>query len=112
MISFTTMVIADLALIFANRSRTRTILATLRKPNPALWWVTGGTLLFLVLALFVPYLRGLFGFAPLHVWEIAVIGGTGLLSILVSESVKTRLFRRVLGGGKEMEAMPEPQSVK
>ncbi len=95
MISFTTMVIADLVLIFANRSRTRTILATLRKPNPALWWVTGGTLLFLILALFVPYLRGLFSFAPLHLWELGVIAGTGLLSILVSESVKTRLFRRV-----------------
>jgi hypothetical protein len=48
----------------------------------------------------VPYLRGLFSFAPLHLWEIGVIGGTGLLSILVSESVKTRLFRRVFGGGK------------
>jgi Ca2+-transporting ATPase len=100
MISFTTLVIADLALIFANRSRTRSIFATLRTPNPALWWVTGGTILFLVLALFVPYLRGLFSFAPLHLWELGVIGGTGLLSILVSESVKTRLFRRVFSDGK------------
>ena len=100
MISFTTMVIADLALIFANRSRTRTIIATLSKPNPALWWVTGGTLLFLILALFVPFLRGLFNFAPLHLWELGVIVVTGLLSILVSESVKTRLFRRVFSEGK------------
>jgi Ca2+-transporting ATPase len=100
MISFATMVIADLALIFANRSRTRSILATLRRPNPALWWVTGGTLLFLILALFVPYLRGLFSFAPLHLWELGVIGGTGVLSILVSESVKTGLFRKVFTEGK------------
>lgn len=100
MISFATLVIADLALIFANRSRTRSIIATLSKPNPALWWVTAGTMLFLVLALFVPYLRGLFKFAPLHLWELGVIAGTGLLSILVSESVKSSIFRRVFSEGK------------
>ncbi|HEX9028234.1 MAG TPA: cation-translocating P-type ATPase [Anaerolineales bacterium] len=95
MITFASLVIADLGLIFANRSRTRPILATLRTPNPALWWVTGGTLLFLALALMVPFLRGLFSFAPLHLWELGLIAATGLVSILISESVKLGIFRRV-----------------
>ena len=36
-VSFTTLVLANLGLIFANRSWSRTILSTLRTPNPALW---------------------------------------------------------------------------
>ena len=96
MISFSSLVIANLGLIFANRSRTRSILATLSTPNPALWWVTGGTLAFLILALVVPFFRGLFSFAPLHLWELVLIALAGLLSVFVSESVKLRLFRKFL----------------
>jgi len=96
MISFSSLVIANLGLIFANRSRTRSILATLSTPNPALWWVTGGTLAFLVLALAVPFFRGLFSFAPLHLWELVLIALAGLLSVFVSESVKLRMFRKFM----------------
>jgi Ca2+-transporting ATPase len=95
MVSFASLVIADLGLIFANRSRSRSILATLRTPNPALWWVSGGALVFLSLALFVPFLRGLFSFAPLHTGELLIILVTGLVGILISESVKTRAFQNL-----------------
>jgi Ca2+-transporting ATPase len=95
MISFASLVIADLGLIFANRSRTRTIISTLRIPNPALWWVTGGTLVFLAAALFVPYIRSLFSFAPLHLWEMGFIAVAGLLAVLVSESVKMKALQRI-----------------
>ena len=95
MISFASLVIADLGLIFANRSRTRTIISTLSMPNPALWWVTGGTLIFLAAALFIPYIRSLFSFAPLHLWEMGFISFTGLLAILVSESVKMKALQRI-----------------
>ncbi|MEJ2599657.1 MAG: cation-translocating P-type ATPase [Anaerolineales bacterium] len=93
MVSFTSLVIADLGLIFANRSRSRTILATLSTPNPALWWVSGGALSFLGLALFVPFLRRLFSFGPLHMQELPIVLVTGLVGILISESVKTRPFQ-------------------
>ena len=96
MISFSSLVIANLGLIFANRSRTRSILATLSTPNPALWWVTGGTLAFLILALVVPFFRGLFSFAPLHLWELVLIALAGLLSVFVSESLKLRLFQKFM----------------
>ncbi len=62
--TFTTMILANLALILVNRSRSGDPFATLRSPNPALWWVVGGTLLVLGLVLFVPALRELFQFAP------------------------------------------------
>ena len=102
MMSFTILVIANLGLILANRSRTRSLMATLRTPNPAMWWVAGGALVFLVLAVSVPYLRGLFRFGTGPTWEWAVGLAAGLVSILVSASEKTRFVRRLLGtvGGR------------
>ena len=92
MLSFATLVIGNLGLIFTNRSWRRSILATLRIPNPALWWVTGGTLFFLGLAVSIPFLRDVFSFGPLHLWEIAVVGVASLLSILVAEGAKLWMF--------------------
>jgi Ca2+-transporting ATPase len=103
MMSFATLVIANLGLIMSNRSWTRSILATLRTPNAALWWVVGGALAFLALTISVPFLRGLFSFGPLHAWELALVAGAGLFSILISESVKTaalqKAFARALQKG-------------
>jgi Ca2+-transporting ATPase len=65
-LTFTTLVLANLALIFTNRSWGKTILARLHSPNPSLWWVIGGTIGFLGLVIFVPFLRELFRFSVLH----------------------------------------------
>jgi Ca2+-transporting ATPase len=91
-ICFTTMVVANLGLIFANRSWSRTILSTLRTPNPALWWVFGGTLFFLALVLYVPFLRNVFHFSTLHADDLAICLTGGLVSVLWFEGVK--VFRR------------------
>ncbi len=98
MISFVCLVIANLGLIFSNRSRVHSILSSLRIPNAALWWVTGGAAVFLMLVLFVPFLRNLFQFGPLHRWELALIAVASLGSLIVSESVKTKPMRRVIAG--------------
>ncbi len=102
MMSFSLLVIANLGLILANRSRTRSLLATLRTPNPAMWWVAGGAIVFLVLAVSLPSLRGLFRFGTLPAWRWAAVLATGLFSILVSASEKTRFVRRLFGteGGR------------
>jgi P-type Ca2+ transporter type 2C len=99
MISFTSMVIGNLGLIFTNRSYRKSILKMLRIPNKALWWVTGGTVFFLTLVLTFPYIRDLFKFAPLHRWEAALIGLAGLASILIAESIKINPFRRLIYRG-------------
>jgi len=87
-LSFTTLVVANLGLIFANRSWTRTIWSTLRSPNPAFWWVFGGTLFFLTLVLYVPFLRDLFHFSTLHADDLAICLAGGVLSILWFEGLK------------------------
>jgi Ca2+-transporting ATPase len=102
MLAFVSMVIGNLGLIFANRSRKHSILKTLRTPNKALWWVTGGAVVFLVLILTVPLLRDIFKFAALNRWEIVLIAFSGLVSILIAESVKIKSIQRfIMAGGRK-----------
>ena len=68
-LTFTTLVVANLGLIFANRSWSRLILATLVSRNPAVWWVSGLALGVLGLVLYVPFLQRLFRFMPLDARE-------------------------------------------
>ncbi len=91
-LTYTTLITANLGLILTNRSWSGTILETLRTPNPALWWVIGGALIFLGLVLYVPFLRDLFQFAPLDFLEIAIALMAGIASILWFEGLK--LFSR------------------
>jgi Ca2+-transporting ATPase len=87
-ICFTTLVLANLGLIFANRLWSRTILSTLRTPNPALWWVFVGTLFLLGLVLYVPFLRDLFHFSTLHPDDLAICLAGGVVSVLWFEGLK------------------------
>jgi P-type Ca2+ transporter type 2C len=87
-LSFTTLIIANLGLIFTNRSWSRTILDTLRSPNAALWWVTGSALFFLGAALYIPFLRGMFHFSRLHFIDISLCLAAGIVSIVWFEVFK------------------------
>lgn len=93
-LTFATLLFANLALIFANRSWTRTTLATLRTPNRALWWVSGGALAFLGLILYVPPLRALFRMELLHADDVALCVGAGVLSVGWFEVLKLVAARR------------------
>jgi Ca2+-transporting ATPase len=75
-------------LILTNRSWTRGITATLRAPNPAIWWVVCGAFAVLVLVIFVPYLQSLFRFSPLHLPDIAICLAAGVASLLWFEGWK------------------------
>ena len=85
--TFTTLVVAFLVIILANRSWQRTVVASLRVPNTALWWVLGGTAVFLALALALPTARQLFHFAPLQGADVAIAVAAGLSSTLVFDLV-------------------------
>lgn len=87
-LAFTTLMIANIGLILINRSWEHSVLVTLRAPNAALWWVTGGAIGFLGLVLYVPALSELFRFGELHGIDlgISLIAGAG--SILWFEAFK------------------------
>ena len=87
-LGFASVVFGNLALILATRSRDRALLAVLARPNPALWWIVGGTLAALAGALYVPAAASLFRFAPLGWAELAVALGAGLSGIAWLEALK------------------------
>jgi Ca2+-transporting ATPase len=87
-LAFSSLVVANLALIFANRSWERTVLATLRRPNPFLWSIAGAALACLFIALEVPVLRELFRFAPLDAGSLAISSLVGVGSIAWFELFK------------------------
>lgn len=87
-LTFTTLIVANLALVLTNRSQTRTILSTLRTPNVMLWWIIGGAVALLTLVLYIPFLRELFHFATLHLNDVLICLAAGFASILWFEGVK------------------------
>ena len=95
-LTFTTLVAANLSLILTNRSWSRMIWATLRSPNVALGWVFAGTVVLLMLVLYVPFLRKLFHFTFLHPDDLLICLLAGVCSILWFEGVKVLKKRRHL----------------
>ena len=87
-LTFLTLVVSILVVIFANRSWTRGIVSMLRVPNAALWWVVGGAAAFLTLALFVPVAQGLFHFAPLRTVDMVLCFAAGTVCVMWFELLK------------------------
>lgn len=87
-LAFSTLVIANLGLILANRSSSMTVFQTFRRPNPALWIVIVGAVTFLAIAVYVPFFSKLFGFVPMHFMDVIAAFAAGLLSILWFELIK------------------------
>lgn len=97
-LAFSSLIIANLALIMTNRSWSHTALATLRRPNVALWWVVGGAMSFLGLVLSIPALRALFHFSKLHPLDLALCLASGIAGILWFEILKVYRLRRQRSG--------------
>jgi Ca2+-transporting ATPase len=79
-LTFTTLIVANLALILVYRSSTRSVLETIRAPNRAWWAIAALTLLLLGLVLYVPALRTLFSLSLLHPLDVAICLCAGLAS--------------------------------
>ena len=94
--AFTTLIVANLALIWTNRSWTGTIVQTFRSRNVALWTVTAGALTLLGLVLNVPFLNGLFRISNLDFRDLALCVLAGCASIVWFEALK--LFVRLSHG--------------
>lgn len=94
--AFTTIVLGNLGLILSNRSSTRTIVMTLREPNPALWWVMIGTAAGIAAALYVPALQDIFRFAPLDAADLAICGGAAISGLIWFEAYKLARRRALM----------------
>ncbi|MDE3229225.1 MAG: cation-translocating P-type ATPase, partial [Chloroflexota bacterium] len=87
-LAFATLVLVNLGLIIANRSYTRSLLASFTIRNASLWWILGAALVALAASLYVPWLRLVFSFGALP-WSLALLAlGVGVLAIGWFEAVE------------------------
>jgi Ca2+-transporting ATPase len=93
-LTFTTLIVANLALILSNRSWSRTMWETLRQTNRALWWVIASALGMLGVVLYVPALRVVFRMAPLHTDDLLLCLSAGIVGVTWFEALKVIRRRR------------------
>jgi len=82
--TFTSLVIADLGVILANRKLSREDASAPSRANPWLWSIFGATLGALALVVYVPPLASLFRFASLPAWVLGICAMCGLLCYAVA----------------------------
>jgi Ca2+-transporting ATPase len=92
-ITFSILILANLALIFTGRSW-KASAAHNGTRNPALWWITAGTLVFLAATLYLPPLPALFRFDLLHATDLAICVGAAIVGTAWFELLKASRARR------------------
>jgi Ca2+-transporting ATPase len=100
-VAFAGLVLGNAGLILSNRSVSRSILATVRMPNRALWWVVGGALGGLAAAIYLPPLQKVFGFAPLSGYDLLfalLAASAGVLWSELARLVPARTAGAAAGG--------------
>ncbi len=95
-LAFFSLVTAIVALILVNRSASASLVQAVKRPNRALAIVLPFVVLMLGATLAIPALRDLFRFGPLHMDDLLLTVGAGLLVLVVLEIAKP-LLRRAMG---------------
>ena len=103
-LTFVSLVLTIVSLMFVNRSFRAAPLATLRLPNPALAWVLAAVAVLLSLTVVWPWARGLFRFAPLKWDDVAVSLGAGIGVLMLLEVLKAPWRKRVVMGSPKKSA--------
>jgi Ca2+-transporting ATPase len=91
---FAALVCGNLAMIHTTRSRDRSMMAAFASCNPVLWWITVATVIALAMAVYVPPVAGMFRFAPLAPYLLAMAAAAGALGALWYELYKRVQSRR------------------
>lgn len=89
---FSTLIISNILLTFVNRSFTESFFSTMRYKNNLALPVFVASVLFLLTINRVPFLMGVFGLAPLELWDIITSTYVSAVSVLWFEIYK--LYRR------------------
>ena len=76
------------SLIFVNRSFSASLITALRRPNRVLLLVLLAVLITLSLTLLWPFARELFRFGPLHLDDLALTLGAGIVVLVLLEVLK------------------------
>jgi Ca2+-transporting ATPase len=95
-LTFFSLVLVIVSLILVNRSFSTSLVAAIRRPNPALGWILLTIAVILALSLLWPAASTLFRFGPLHGDDLALTLAAGAIVLIVFETLK-RLWRKHLG---------------
>lgn len=87
-LTFFTLVIVIISLIFVNRSFKASPMAAFGRPKPALLFVLGAVASILATANLLPAAQGIFRFGPLHADDLILTGSAGLAVLLILEAIK------------------------
>jgi Ca2+-transporting ATPase len=87
-LTFFSLVLTIVSLIFVNRSFSSSLATALRRPNRALVWVLLAVVAMLSLTLLWPFASGLFHFGPLHLDDLVVAAGAGAFLLVFLEGLK------------------------
>ena len=98
--TFVALVIANFGLIVVNRSFSASVVSALARPNRAFWAMAAATAALLAVALFIPPLRDLFHFGPVHVPAMTAAFGVGVAVLLGLELLKRLGLGAAMGGGR------------
>ena len=94
-LAFFSLVTAIVALVFANRSFNASIPTALRTANRALKLVLAVVIATLGLTLVWPFASALFRFGPLHMDDLSLTVGAGVVVLIALELLKPLLRERV-----------------
>jgi P-type Ca2+ transporter type 2C len=89
-LAFFSLVLAIVSLIFVNRSFSASLITALRRPSAALGWVLLAVPVMLSLTLLFPPVSALFRFGPLHLDDLALTLGAGVLVLVFLEALKSK----------------------
>jgi Ca2+-transporting ATPase len=95
-LTFFSLVVAIVGLIFVNRSFSASLLTPFRRPNAALAAVLVAVVAVLSLSLLWPFAQELFSFGPLHVDDLAVTLGAGAVLLVLLQLAKPFWWQRRL----------------
>jgi Ca2+-transporting ATPase len=87
-LTFFSLVLAIISLIFVNRSFGASLIDAFRRPNQALAWVLSAVTGVLALTLLWPFASNLFRFGPLHLDDLALALSGGVVVLVVLETLK------------------------
>jgi Ca2+-transporting ATPase len=94
-LAFLSLVLVNVALIFANRSFSASLLSAVTRRNRTLWWVLALAGCTLTAMLALPGLRAFLGLGLLHADDLALSMGVALGLLIVLESGKAAWGRRL-----------------
>jgi Ca2+-transporting ATPase len=87
-VTFFSLVVTMVSLIFVNRSFDASLVTAFRRPNRTLVLVLLAVVTMLSLTLLWPYARELFRFGPLHVDDLVVTLAAGVVVLVLLEALK------------------------